>query len=62
MVDTKSGVASQGETREAALENLDDAVAGYEGAGRLLTDEELRELEIDPEDNECLGELPDVLQ
>lgn len=61
-VDVETGVASQGETREAALENLDEAVEGYEGAGRPPTDEELRELGIDPEENDGSGELPDVLQ
>lgn len=61
-VDVETGAASQGETREAALENLDEAVEGYEGAGRPPTDEELRELGIDPEGNDCSGELPDALQ
>lgn len=60
--DEETGVASQGETREAALENLDEAVALYRGdIGREPTDEELRELDIDPEAN-TPGELPDVLE
>lgn len=59
--DADTGVSSQGETREAALENLDEAVAGYHGAGRPPTEQELRELGIDPDENES-GELPDVLQ
>lgn len=59
--DEDTGVASQGETREAALSNLDEAVAGVQGEGRAPTDEELRELGVDPEDNES-GELPDFLQ
>ncbi|MGB9985775.1 type II toxin-antitoxin system HicB family antitoxin [Salarchaeum japonicum] len=59
--DEDTGVASQGDTREAALENLDEAVAGYHGAGRSPTEQELRELGIDPKENES-GELPDVLQ
>ena len=46
----KHGVASQGRTREAALENLDEAVALHKGeAGRSPTDDELREWGIDPE-------------
>lgn len=50
--DVESGVTTQGRTREAALENLDDAVALHRGEiGRPPTDEELRELGIDPEDN-----------
>ncbi len=61
-VDEDSGVASEGETRHEALENLDEAVALYKGEiGREPTDEELREVGIDPEDNETGGELPDVL-
>jgi len=62
-VDEDTGVASQGETREEALENLDEAIALYKGEiGREPTDEELREVGIDPEDNESTGELPDVLK
>ena len=60
--DEDTGVASQGETRGEALENLDEAVALYHGdVGREPTEEELRELGIDPDDNTS-GELPDVLQ
>ncbi|QLH80778.1 type II toxin-antitoxin system HicB family antitoxin [Halosimplex pelagicum] len=60
--DEETGVASQGETREAALDNLDEAVALYHGeTGREPTDEELREVGIDPDENTS-GELPDVLQ
>lgn len=41
--------------------NLDEAVALYRGEiGREPTDEELREVGIDPDDNTS-GELPDVL-
>ncbi|WP_226023940.1 type II toxin-antitoxin system HicB family antitoxin [Halomicrobium salinisoli] len=60
-VDVERGVVSQGEAREAALENLDEAVEGHDGAGRPPTDEELRELGIDPEENTPGGELPDIL-
>ena len=59
--DEETGVASQGPTRQDALENLDEAVAGYHGAGEPPTDEELRELGVAPDDNTS-GELPDVLQ
>ena len=59
--DEDTGVASQGETRQEALANLDEAVALYRGEiGREPTDEELREVGIDPDDNTS-GELPDVL-
>jgi len=49
--DEDTGVTSQGPTRHAALENLDEAVAGYHGAGTEPTDDELRELGIDPDNN-----------
>lgn len=49
--DEETGVATEGETRQQALEMLDDAVAAYNGAGREPTDEELREVGIDSEEN-----------
>jgi predicted RNase H-like HicB family nuclease len=49
--DEDTGVTSQGGTREAALENLDEAVAGYHGAGESPSDDALREMGIDPEQN-----------
>lgn len=50
--DVETGVTTQGQSREAALANLDDAVALHDGeVGRAPTDEELRELGIDPADN-----------
>jgi predicted RNase H-like HicB family nuclease len=61
--DLDAGVTSQGETREEALDNLDEAVALAVGEiGHEPTDEELRELDIDPAENEPGGELPDVLK
>lgn len=61
--DVETGVASQGSTREAALENLDEAVALYNGeVGRQPTDDELRELGIDPDENRTGDSTPpDVL-
>jgi predicted RNase H-like HicB family nuclease len=50
--DTESGVTSQGRTRHEALDNLDEALEGYHGAGEEPTDEDLRALGIDPEENE----------
>jgi predicted RNase H-like HicB family nuclease len=50
--DEDTGVTSQGATRQSALENLDEAVAGYHGAGESPTDDELRDIGIDPERNE----------
>jgi predicted RNase H-like HicB family nuclease len=61
-VDVATGVASQGRTREKALENLDEALAGYHGAGEEPSDDELRALGVDPEENESSGDLPSVLQ
>jgi len=64
ITDVETGVTTQGKTREHALEMLDDAVALHEGeAGREPTDEELRELGIDPEDNTTgNSEPPDFMQ
>ena len=56
--DEETGVVSQGETREEALENLDEAVAGFHGEGRPPTEEELREIGVDPENNES-GSIED---
>ena len=60
----ETGVTTQGPSREEALENLDDAVALHEGeTGRPPTEEELRELGIDPADNTTGDqEPPDVLE
>lgn len=62
--DQDTGVASQGETPEEAMENLDEAVALYRGeTGHDPTDEELRELGVDPEVARSHGDtLPDVLE
>ena len=62
--DVGTGVTTQGPTRAAALVNLDEAVALHEGEiGHEPTDEELRELGIDPADNTTgQREPPDVLK
>jgi predicted RNase H-like HicB family nuclease len=61
--DVETGVTTQGQSREAALANLDDAVALHEGeAGREPTEEELRAAGIDPvDDTTGEEEPPDVL-
>jgi len=62
--DVETGVTTQGSSRTSALENLDDAVALRRGeAGCEPTDEELKEMGIDPEDN-TTGDQgpPDVLK
>ena len=49
IMDVETGVTTQGETREHALEMFDEAVALYKGeAGHEPTDGELREMGIDP--------------
>ncbi|QCS44793.1 type II toxin-antitoxin system HicB family antitoxin (plasmid) [Natrinema versiforme] len=60
--DEETGVSSQGTTRIEALENLDEAVAGYKGEGREPSEEELREIGIDPENNVSGESLPDEFQ
>jgi hypothetical protein len=62
--DLRVGVTAQGESRDGALDNLDAVVEAVEGdGGRPPTDDEIRELGIDPEDARSQdGELPDVLQ
>lgn len=48
----RRGLTAEGETRTEALENLDTVVEAAEGeGGRPPTDDELRELGIDPEEN-----------
>lgn len=56
--DEETGVTTQGRTREAALDNLDEAVAGYHGAGESPSHADLREAGIDPERNES-GSIAD---
>lgn len=49
--DTATGVVSQGDTRVEALENLDEAVAGYHGAGESPSEDDLTAVGIDPASN-----------
>ena len=60
--DGETGVASQGRSRQDALETLDEAVARHDGEIGPSTDEELREMGIDPDDNVSGDGLPDVLK
>lgn len=62
--DVETGVTTQGSSRRVALDNLDDAVALHDGdRGRKPTDDELRELGIDPTANETGNQTPpDVLE
>jgi len=56
--DTETGVTSQGRTRTEALANLDEALAGYRGEGEEPSEDDLRDLGIDPTNNES-GSLDD---
>lgn len=61
------GLTTQGETRDDALDALDEVLNAVENdTGRQPTDEELREWGINPEDNrrrsEGEGELPEGLR
>lgn len=50
-IDEETGVASQGDTRAEALANLDEAVALHKGEiGEPVTDDDLRDLGLDPDD------------
>ena len=50
VTDNETGVTTQGDTREHALEMLDDAVALFNGeTGDAVTDDDLREWGVDPE-------------
>jgi len=62
-VDEDFGVASCGDTREEALEMLDEAVALHQGEGEPIEDEEafLEELGLDSDDVDDKP-LPDFMQ
>lgn len=60
-IDEETGVASQGATRTIALENLDEAVALHNGeVGEPVSDADLRDLGIDPEDVPTESGEPDA--
>jgi len=63
-IDEATEVASQGETREEALENLDEAVELHEGGGEPIEDEAafLHEVGIDPDEVEETKDLPEFMQ
>lgn len=62
--DVETGVTTQGQSREDALANLDEAVALHRGEiGDEPTDDDLREMGIDPDDNTTGDDEPrDVLR
>ena len=49
--DEETGVVSQGRTHQEALKNLDEALQGYHGEGEPPSNEDLRNLGINPERN-----------
>jgi predicted RNase H-like HicB family nuclease len=66
-IDEATSVGGQGPTREAALAELDDAVALQEGEAIGSLDEEaeaavLRDIGIDPESVDGDRELPEFMQ
>jgi len=62
--DLRVGVTAQGESRDVALDNLDAVVEAVEGhGGQPPTDDEIRDLGVDPEVARSQGdEIPDILQ
>ncbi|QAU11513.1 type II toxin-antitoxin system HicB family antitoxin [Halorubrum sp. BOL3-1] len=62
--DLRVRVTAQGKSRDVALDNLDAVIEAVEGdGGRTPTDEEIRDLDVDPEVARSQSdELPDVLQ
>jgi predicted RNase H-like HicB family nuclease len=62
--DLRVEVTAQGNTRDVALDNLDAVIEAVEGdGGRSPTDDEIRDLGVDPEVARSQSdELPDVLQ
>lgn len=62
--DIRAEVTAQGDSRAAALDNLDAVVEAVEGdGGRPPTDDEIRDLGVDPAVARSQGDdLPDVLQ
>jgi hypothetical protein len=68
ITDEDTGVTTQGETREHALEMLDEAVALHNGNGEDVDDEAalLADLGLDPDEIEAARaeseELPEFMQ
>ena len=62
--DLRVGVTAKRKSRDVALDNLDAVIEAVEGdGGRPPTDEEIRDLGVDPEVAQSQSdELPDVLQ
>jgi len=59
--DRETGVASFGETKAEALRMLAEALELHEGGGESVTDEGLREWDLDPDDFDD-EDLPEFLR
>ena len=59
--DIETGVASFGDTKSEALRMLAEALELHEGGGEPVTDEDLREWGLDPDDLDT-KELPEFMQ
>jgi len=60
-VDEETNVASHGATRREALDNLDEAIALHRGeVGEPVTDDDLREWGIDPDEAADETTVPDA--
>lgn len=59
--DVETGVASYGDTKAEALRMLAEALELHQGGGDPVTDDDLRELGLDPDDEDD-AELPEFLQ
>lgn len=59
--DSETGVASFGDTKAEALRMLAEALELHEGGGEPVTDDDLREMGLDPGDKGD-KELPDFMQ
>ena len=59
--DIETGVASFGSTKSEALAMLSEALELHEGGGKPVTDEDLREWGLDPDDFDS-KKLPDFMR
>ncbi|MFB6080506.1 MAG: type II toxin-antitoxin system HicB family antitoxin [Haloferacaceae archaeon] len=59
--DIETGVASFGDTKSEALRMLAEALELHEGGGEPVTDDDLREWGLDPDDFDA-KDLPEFMQ
>jgi len=60
-LDTETGLARGGDTRAEALSQLAEVLALHQGEGEPVTDDDLREFGLDPDDVDDKP-LPDFMQ